>query len=193
MDVKPCLPYEVAFQIHVEYTQITIKCIVTDEGDETCVMSLTCWKSIGSLILSQSITMLTALDGCSFRPHRIIPTFLVQLGGNTVEVDVEVVDGPLGYNLLLGYNWTYAMTVVMSSIFRTLCFPHQGKIMMIDKLSFRTLVLMHRLDLQSQLSTMLGRKLRILVFECIPISWVDLIPWHQSINFIQFLVGLHRR
>jgi hypothetical protein len=53
-----------------------------------------------------------------------------------VEVDVEVVDVPLDYNLLLGRNWTYSMTAIVSSIFRTLCFPHDGKIMMIDQLSF---------------------------------------------------------
>jgi hypothetical protein len=53
-----------------------------------------------------------------------------------VEVDVEVVDAPLDYNLLLGHNWTYAMIVIVSSIFYTLCFPHDGKIVMIDQLSF---------------------------------------------------------
>jgi hypothetical protein len=53
-----------------------------------------------------------------------------------VEVDVEVVDVPLDYNLLLGCNWTYAMIVVVSFIFCTLCFPHEGKIVMIDQLSF---------------------------------------------------------
>ena len=53
-----------------------------------------------------------------------------------VEVDVEAVDAPLDYNLLLGFNWTYAMTVVISSIFCTIYFPHDGKIVMIDRLSF---------------------------------------------------------
>jgi hypothetical protein len=53
-----------------------------------------------------------------------------------VEVDVELVDAPLNYNLLLGCNWTYAMTVVVPSIFHTLCFPHEGKIVTIDQLSF---------------------------------------------------------
>jgi hypothetical protein len=76
--------------------------------------------------------MLTAFDGHSFRPHGILPAFPVQLGGKMVEVEVEVVDAPLDYNLLLGHNWTYAMTVIVSSIFRTLCFPHDGKIMTID-------------------------------------------------------------
>jgi hypothetical protein len=53
-----------------------------------------------------------------------------------MEVDVEVVDSPINYKLLLGHNWTYAMTAIISSIFHTLCFPHDGKIMMIDQLSF---------------------------------------------------------
>jgi hypothetical protein len=47
-DIKPRLPYHVAFQIHVEYTKITIKRIVIDEGASTSVMSLACWKAIGS-------------------------------------------------------------------------------------------------------------------------------------------------
>jgi hypothetical protein len=53
-----------------------------------------------------------------------------------VEVDVKVVDAPLEYSLLLGRNWTYAMTAVVSSVFDTLCFPHEGKIVTIDPLSF---------------------------------------------------------
>jgi hypothetical protein len=95
-------------------------------------MSLTYWKAIGSQTLPQSSTMLTTFDGCSFHPHDIPPTFPVQLGGNTMEVDVEVVDVPLEYNLLLGCSWTYAMTAIILSIFCTLCFPHDGKIVTID-------------------------------------------------------------
>jgi len=54
-----------------------------------------------------------------------------------VEVDIKVVvDVPLDYNLLLGCNWTYAMTAIISSVFCTLFFPHNGKIMMIDELCF---------------------------------------------------------
>jgi hypothetical protein len=49
---------------------------------------------------------------------------------------MEVVDAPLDYNLLLGCNWTYVMIAVVSSIFHTLCFPHEGKIVTIDQLSF---------------------------------------------------------
>jgi hypothetical protein len=120
-DVKPYLPYHVAFQIHVEYSKYTIKRTVVDEGVATCVMSLVCWKALCSPTLSKLSNMLTAFDGHSFC---------------TVKVEVEVVDAPLDYNFLLGHNWTYAMVVVVSFVFYILCFPHQGEIVTIDHLSF---------------------------------------------------------
>jgi hypothetical protein len=118
------------------YSKYTIKRAVVDEGTATCVMSLICWKALDSPNLSQSSTMLTAFDGRSFFLQGVLPSFMFQLGGKTVEVDVEVVDTPLDYNLLLGRNWTYAMIFVLSSVFLTLCFPHNGKIVTIDRLYF---------------------------------------------------------
>jgi hypothetical protein len=47
-----------------------------------------------------------------------------------------VVDAPLDYNILLGRNWTYAMLAIVSLVFCVLCFPHEGKIVMIDQFSF---------------------------------------------------------
>jgi hypothetical protein len=87
-DVKPCLPYHVVFKIHVKGMNITIKHTFIDEVTSTFVLSLSYWKDIVSLSLSQSMTMLIAFDGSYFRPHGIRPTFLVQLGGKTVEVKV---------------------------------------------------------------------------------------------------------
>lgn len=49
-----------------------------------------------------------------------------------VSVEVGVVDAVIDYNLLLGSSWTYAMTVVVSSVFRVLQFPHEGDIITID-------------------------------------------------------------
>ena len=68
---------------------------VVDEGASTCVMSLVCWKVIGQPILYPSPTLLTAFDGHSFKPHGIIHSLSVQLGGKTVCVEVKVVDTPL--------------------------------------------------------------------------------------------------
>ena len=75
-----------------------------DEGAAASVMSLSCWKGLGSLKLSQSTTMLISFDGRSFQPHEILPSIEVQLGGKTVAIEFEVVDAPLDNNILLGRN-----------------------------------------------------------------------------------------
>ena len=67
-------------------------------------MSLACCKDLGFPKLSKSATMLTVFDGISFRLHNILPSLKVRLGGKTVAIEVEVVDAPLDYNLLLGRN-----------------------------------------------------------------------------------------
>jgi hypothetical protein len=120
-DLKPHLPYHIRFHIVVAYPTKTftqnIFCKVVDEGASTCIMSLTCWKATGQPVLSPSPTLLTSFDGRSFRPHGIVPSFPMQLGGKTVCVEVEVVDAPLDYNLLLGRSWTYSMQVVFATVF----------------------------------------------------------------------------
>jgi hypothetical protein len=85
IDLKPHLPYHVAFQIVVAYPMKNFTqnnfCTVVDEGASTCVMSLACWKAIGQPVLSPSPTLLTSFDGHPFQPHGIIPSFPMQLGG----------------------------------------------------------------------------------------------------------------
>ena len=81
--------------------------------------------------------MLIAFNGRSFQPHRIIPSLKFQLGGNTIAIEVEVVDVTLDYNLLLGRNWIYSMQAVASSLFRVICFLFNGKIVTIDQTSFQ--------------------------------------------------------
>ena len=44
--------------------------------------------------------------------------------------------GPLDFNLLLGHDYTYVMGAVVSSLFRVIYFPHKGRIVTIDQLSF---------------------------------------------------------
>jgi hypothetical protein len=47
-------------------------------------------------------------------------------------VEVEVVDAPLDYNLLLGRIWTYVIQVLVATVFRVLLFPQEGRIVTID-------------------------------------------------------------
>jgi hypothetical protein len=65
-------------------------------------MSLTCWKSIGSLSLNESQNTLKALNGSGFKPYGVLPSLPIMLEGKMVQVEVEVFDTPLDYNLLLG-------------------------------------------------------------------------------------------
>ena len=48
-----------------------------------------------------------------------------------------VVQGPLDYNLLLGHCYIYSMGAIVSSLFRVMCFPHEGQVVkLIDQISF---------------------------------------------------------
>ena len=93
--IQPHLPYYVSLLIHVECLNNTIMRTIIDEGTIASVMSLSCWKGLGSPILSQSSNMLTAFDGRLFQPHSILPCLEVQLGGKTIAIEVKVVDAPL--------------------------------------------------------------------------------------------------
>ena len=51
--IQPHLPYYVSLLMHVECLGMTIKRIVIDEGIAASVMSLSCWKGLGSPELSK--------------------------------------------------------------------------------------------------------------------------------------------
>ena len=135
-DVKIRLPYHVSLSIDVVHGDKTIGRVFVDEGASTCVMSLACWKALGCPELVPSNTLLIAFDGRSFHPHGILSAFEIKLVGKAVSVEVEVIDAPLDYNLLPGRNWTYAMSAIVSAIFRVVVFPHEGKLITIDQLDF---------------------------------------------------------
>jgi hypothetical protein len=79
---------------------------------------------------------LRAFNGSSFKPYGVLPSLPVTLEGKTIQVEVEVFDTPLDYNLLLGQSWVDSMRAVVSTLFRVLRFPHQGKVVTVDQLAF---------------------------------------------------------
>jgi hypothetical protein len=101
-DHIPRLPPQLAFHIQVIVSDKKICRTVIDEGTSTCVMSLACWKAIGSPSLNESWNTLKAFNGSGFKPYSVLPSFPIRLQGKTVQVEVEVFDAPLDYNLLLG-------------------------------------------------------------------------------------------
>ena len=107
-----------------------------DEGSSTCVMSISCWKALGPPTLATYNMTLQDFDIHNFVPKGVLPKFSIELGGKIVYVDVKFFDASLDYNLILGHSWFYAMTIIISSIFRLLFFPHEGKIVTIDQLDY---------------------------------------------------------
>jgi hypothetical protein len=135
-DHIPRLPPQLAFQIQVVVADKSICRTIVDEGASTCVMSFSCWKAIGSPLLTESQNTLRAFNGSSFKPHGVLSSLPVTLEGKTVQIEVEVFDTPLDYNLLLGRSWVDSMRAVVSTLFRVLRFPHQGKVVTVDQLAF---------------------------------------------------------
>lgn len=66
----------------------------------------------------------------------ILPKFPITLGGRTIYIDVVVCEGVLGFSVLLGCDYIYLMGALVSSLFHVLYFPHNGRIVTIDQLSF---------------------------------------------------------
>ena len=99
-------------------------------------MSISFWKTLGYPTLSRSSTTLKAFDGRTYTPYGILSNLKVELGGKTVEIDVEVIDGNINYNILLGRPWIYAMATVVSTYLRKIAFSFQGGITIIDQLAF---------------------------------------------------------
>ena len=69
-------------------------------------------------------------------PHGIVPAFPICVGGKVVNIEVEIVDANLDYNLLLGQNWIYDMDAIASSLFCVLCLPHEGRIVTVDQIDY---------------------------------------------------------
>jgi hypothetical protein len=74
-------------------------------------------------------------EGCPSSPEELFQNVPVKLEGKTILIDIEVIDAPLDYNILFGRSYMYAMKVVASSMFHTMMFPHNEKIVTINQVS----------------------------------------------------------
>ena len=99
-------------------------------------MSFTCWKAIGSPPLNESQNTLKAFNGSGFKPYGVLPLLPITLEGKTVQVELEVFEATLDYNLLLGHSWIDSKCAVVSTLFHVVRFPHQGKVVTLNQLAF---------------------------------------------------------
>ena len=105
----PRLPHQIAFIIQVGVNGLNIHWAIVEEGASTYIMSSSCWKSIGSPALTSSPNALEVFDGRESKPLGVIDSLPITLEGKIVNVEVEVVDEKLNYNLILRRSWTHAM------------------------------------------------------------------------------------
>jgi len=130
------LPSHVPFWITVHTYNAAIHCTFLDEGASVSLMPATTWQALGSPPLVPAAPNLTAFDGGTSQPLGTLPKFPITLGGKTVYIDVSVTQGSSEFGLLLGRDYIYAMGALVSSLFRVVCFPHNGRIVTIDQLEF---------------------------------------------------------
>ena len=110
---------------------------IIDEGAFVIILSSIAWKALGSPSLLPEMRNMTGFDKGTSRPLGILPNVPITLRRKNVYMNVMVVQGPLDYNLLLGRDYIYSMGAIVSSLFRVMCFPHEGRVVqLVDQLSF---------------------------------------------------------
>lgn len=93
-------------------------------------------EKLGSPELKLSDITFRAYDRRPSVPVGLYQGIPVQLVGKTVFIDIKVLDAQLDYNILLGRSYMYEMSAVVSSVFRVMMFPHDGKMITIDQLTY---------------------------------------------------------
>ena len=81
-DFKRRLSHQLAFHIATKIDGNTIRRTVLDEGSSTLVMSLSCWRAIGSPEINHLPSTLKDFYGHGFQPYGLLPVIHVQLGAS---------------------------------------------------------------------------------------------------------------
>jgi hypothetical protein len=110
--------------------------MLIDEGASISILSSVAWHALGCPQLALVTQNLLAFNRRTSQPLGTLTQFLVTLGGKTIFIDVMVVRDPLDFALLLGWDYVYAMKAIVSTLFCVISFPHDGRIVTINQLSF---------------------------------------------------------
>ena len=110
--------------------------MLKDEGASVSILSSIAWQALGCPHLVPVTHNLLAFNIRTSQPLGTLPQFPVTLGGKIVFIDIMVVQDPLDFSLLLGRDHVYAMKSIVSTLFHVISFPHDGRVVTIDQLSF---------------------------------------------------------
>jgi hypothetical protein len=132
----PRLPSYMPFHITVQVCGRDVPQTLIDEGSSVSILSSIAWQALGCPPLAPVTQNLLAFNRRTSQPLGILHQFPVTLGGKTIFIDVMVVQDPLNFSLLLGRDYVYAMKAIVSTLFRVIYFPHDGRVVTVDQLSF---------------------------------------------------------
>jgi hypothetical protein len=132
----PRLPSYIPFQITVQVCGRDVTKTLIDEGSSVSILSSIAWQALGCPPFAPVTQNLLAFNRRTSQPLGTLPQFPITLEGKTVFIDVMVVQDPLDFSLLLGRDYVYAMKAIVSTLFRVISFPHNGRIVTVDQLSF---------------------------------------------------------
>jgi hypothetical protein len=132
----PRLPSHIPFHIKVQVYGRDVPQTLIDEGASISIFSSFAWQALGFPQLVSVTQNLLAFNRRTSQPLGTLPQFPVTLGGKIDFIDVMVVPDPLDFILLLGGDYVYAMKAIMSTLFRLVSFPHDGRVVIVDQLSF---------------------------------------------------------
>ena len=76
---KSRLPNKLAFQVITKVVGKKVFRMILDEGASTSMLSLSCWKALGSLELVTSPKNLKSFYGRGFQPHGFISSLAIKL------------------------------------------------------------------------------------------------------------------
>jgi len=126
----------VPFQITVQIYNIPAPSTLIDECEYVSILSSTTWQALGSPQFVPITQNLLAFNRGTSQLLGILPKFPITLGGKVIYLDMMVVQGPLDFNLILVRDYVYVMGALISSLFRVICFSHEGRIVAINQLLF---------------------------------------------------------
>jgi hypothetical protein len=99
-------------------------------------------------------------------------------------IDVMVVQDPLDFYLLLGRDYVYSMKAIVSNLFCVIYFPHDGRMVTIDQLSFIGL------DLTINPMTSLNGSYMQLVSPLPHVNYVALSPMTSTSDELDLVVDM---
>jgi hypothetical protein len=133
---RPRLPSYIPFQITVQVCGRDVPQTLIDEGSSVSILSSIAWKALGCPPLAPVTQNMLDFNKRTSQPLGTLPQFPITLGGKTIFIDVMVVQDPWDFSFLLGRDYVYAMKAIVSTLFHVISFPHDGRVVTVDQLSF---------------------------------------------------------